>query len=67
MTHTIEHSGKTWTMLRRGPLGRPVWPIEEYLVRTNHSPAARERIAMLNPDGKEEGVAPIGWEPELPE
>ena len=66
MTHTVEHSGKVFTMLRLSPNGLPVWPIEEYLVRTNHSPAARERIARLNPDGKEEGATPIGWEPELP-
>lgn len=43
--------------------GGYVWPIEEYLVRTRHGPAVRERIARLNRDGKLEGEEPRGWHP----
>lgn len=40
-----------------------IWPIEEYLTRTKHRRRVRERIARLNPAGKEEGDAPKGWHP----
>lgn len=52
------------------PIGRDeitglmVWPIEEYLARTNHGPRVAERIARLNPDGKVEGHMPRGWHPK---
>ncbi len=55
MSHTIEHSGRTWTSLRIGPNGRHIWPIEEYLIRRKHTKSVAERIARMNPNGKEEG------------
>lgn len=38
-------------------------PISEYLIGRQHSPAVRERIARLNPDGQREGELPRGWHP----
>ncbi len=66
MTHTVEHSGQTWTCLGRSPNGRPIWPIEEYLARSNHTPEDAERIREANPDGKEEAACPKGWDPTKP-
>ena len=59
--YVISHSGGTWGSLGRGKNGGQIWPIQEYLVRTNHSPAVAERIERLNPNGKEEGEWPRGY------
>jgi hypothetical protein len=59
VTHSVTHSGVTWLCLGYGKQRRPIWPIEEYLIRTNHTPEEEERIRRLNPNGKEEGEAPI--------
>jgi len=63
--YVISHSGGTWGSLGRGKGGNQIWPIQEYLVRTNHSRNVAERIERLNPNGKEEGEAPRGfhWSP----
>jgi len=61
----IEHSGQTWTSLGVGPNDRPVWPIEEYLARTNHTPERVEHLKKMNPNGKEEGEAPDGLKDKL--
>jgi hypothetical protein len=66
MRHTIEHSGWQFRSVGTGKVRRaPIWPIQEYLVRTKHGPAVRERIARLNPNGKEEGERPRGWHPSF--
>ncbi len=62
--YTIEHNNKTWISLGTGPRGRPIWPIEEYLIRTKHTKNVSERIKRLNPNGKEEGARPRGWHPK---
>jgi len=56
---TIRHSGRSFTSL--GFDGRYfIWPIDEYLARTNHGPAVQARIRRLNPNGKPEGELPRG-------
>lgn len=38
----------------------PIWPIREYLIRTNHDMPTIMRIIKQNPRGKPEGYAPHG-------
>ena len=38
----------------------PVWPIEEYLARTQWPPHVAASIAAQNPNGKVEGELPAG-------
>ena len=64
--HSIVHSGAMWISLGTGPHGNPIWPIDEYLVRTKHTLSVAERIRRLNPNGKEEGYMPRGWHPKGP-
>lgn len=61
---TIQHSGDEWTALRIED-GKYVWPIEEYLARTNHSPYEAQIILKLNPNGKREDLLPIMSEEHL--
>lgn len=56
----IEHSGYRFYSLYSGhEYGFPIWPIEEYIVRTNHSAQTDARIFKANPYGKEEAVQPL--------
>ena len=62
---TVAHSGGEWTCLGWDWVtGMRVWPIDEYLARTNHRPTVADRIRRLNPDGKPEGAKPRGWNPK---
>jgi len=61
----LTHSGVTWVSLGVGPKkGYNIWPVEEYLARTNHGPRVVERIMRLNPNGKEESFLPRGVHPK---
>ncbi len=56
----VEHSGKVWRSLGMTLRGNPIWPIEEMIARCPHlSPEEIEELKALNPDGREEGAAPI--------
>lgn len=57
--HVIWHSGYFFVSYDRGPNGPPVWPIEEYLVRSTHPWDEQHRIRALNPHGQEEGTLPV--------
>ena len=59
--HTVHHNGVTWVSPGFGKFGRPVWPIDELLVRKKFKPTVQERIRRLNPNGKEEGEICRGW------
>lgn len=51
----ITRDGVTYTSLGMGPNGHPVWPIDEYLSRTDFPPDIAVRVREMNPDGIEEG------------
>lgn len=56
----VEHSGGGWDQVGIGSHGRSIWPIEEYIARTDHTPEEIAELKRLNPNGKEEGEMPIG-------
>lgn len=62
----IEHSGHVFnSCIWSYSAHAYVWPIEEYLCRTNHTKSVAERIERLNPLGKPEGERPKGWNPKF--
>lgn len=60
----IYHSGRRFKAYRYfiEPDGTksPIWPIREYLIRTDHTHEEKMRIIKLNPRGCPEGHLPIG-------
>jgi hypothetical protein len=66
---TIEHNGQTFTQLgwANTEFGKqPVWSIDEYLARTNHTKTEQIRIRALNRCGKPEMMKPRGWTGPIP-
>jgi len=39
-------------------------PLQAYFSRWGHTPNVAARIAVMNPDGIEEGMLPRGWRPK---